>query len=465
MNVLIVDDEMLMRTSLQLYLEDNHIPADCIYQAGSSSAMLSILENTKIDLAFVDIRMPGLDGLAAIEKSSSLQLETHFYILTGYSEFEYAHRALKLHIEDYLLKPVSPAQIRDILQKEKKYLQTRFLQKQHTCQHVLKQLLNEQASRTLTLPAALVCFSGKMPEKEFRQLTTYISMLLERSCRARFVKCSFLCWEYFIFQQPFDFEELSEQLNNRILHQPCSLLLKSGTNDIGITMQTVYAESLQMIFAPLHHCYRSVCEFQNFKKAGHCFAKLLHWSAEKNYDQFCLTARQLVAQLNQTKGFRDSRVFSQFASVTGFFFSNSSTNIRNPEDISNLLNVYAANNILCSTAQDNNITSIQQYIDAHYQEKITLPMLAQYFGYTPNYISTAFRKQIGVTVIQYLNQIRLSNACKLLTETGMTVQEIAESVGYSDSNYFARMFTQEYKCSPTAYRKNSQNSIFYATFT
>lgn len=109
MNVLIVDDEALVRTSVRLYLEGSGVDKDCIFQAENAVEMLKTLNQRKMDVVFVDIRMPGMDGLSAIEEAFCA--DTHFYVLTGYEEFEYAQRALRLHVEDYLLKPVHPETI------------------------------------------------------------------------------------------------------------------------------------------------------------------------------------------------------------------------------------------------------------------------------------------------------------------------------------------------------------------
>lgn len=62
----------------------------------------------KPDLAFVDIRMPELDGLAAIGASRAASPSTEWVALTGFSEFEYARDSLRLGAFDYLLKPISP---------------------------------------------------------------------------------------------------------------------------------------------------------------------------------------------------------------------------------------------------------------------------------------------------------------------------------------------------------------------
>lgn len=453
MNLLIVDDEYLIRTSLQLYLEANGIAKSCIYQADSTDSMLKILKTTVIDVAFVDIQMPGLDGLSAIEASSHLKIETHFYVLTGYSEFEYAHRALKLHIEDYLLKPVTPSQIQVIIQKEKKYLRLKQKKKRQDYLYALHQSFNDQPIVSKKIPAALVCFSGKANSEIFQELIAYIEDLLENTFHVRFITCSFLCWEYFMIQQPLQDEKLLASLNCKIRKLPCSVLFKTTSENTPLSLQSLQAETYLMLFVPLGFHYTSLTGSTHLEKAGHHFAELLYWDGEKNYDLFCLAARKFAALVNQPNFFAEKETSTQLLSFLNFYFSDPPSQSLQLEDISSLLNLYSASHLLDPREHENQLTSIQKYIESHYQEKLSLPQLSKHFGYTPNYISSAFRRQFGLTVIQYLNQVRLSNACKLLTETAKTVQEIAELTGYADANYFARIFTQEYKCSPSVYRK------------
>lgn len=454
MNILIVDDEALMRTSLQLYLETNQVPNNCIFHAENTTSMLEIFNAQKIDIAFVDIRMPGTDGLTAINAGKKIQPETHFYVLTGYSEFEYAHKALQLHIEDYLLKPVSPSQIQDILQKERAYIQAKTVQRHDNYIQVMKQTINNQATAPIEASAILACFSGEMNTDAWQKLIDRICVYLEHDFHLEIIKCSFLCWDYFIMQQLADFDKMKAILDKTIRQLPCNALLKYSSNDTVITLQSVQSESLQMIAAPYGCCYTSVANYPLSAKIGDYFGKLLYWSSERNFDQFCLTSSQFATALCQWKRLQETPQ-NQTIAILNHHFSNSHYKAVCIDDVPQLLSVYAASCLLCSSATSSNLNSIRQYIELHYQEKITLPMLAKQFGYTPNYISSAFRNQTGNTVTQYLNQVRLSNSCKLLSETNMSIQEISEFVGYTDSNYFARMFTHYYQCSPSLYRKKN----------
>jgi len=74
-----------------------------------------LIKDIRPDVVVTDIRMPGYDGITLIEKSREIDPEISFIILSGYRDFEYAQRALKLGAEDYLLKPVSRDELEQII--------------------------------------------------------------------------------------------------------------------------------------------------------------------------------------------------------------------------------------------------------------------------------------------------------------------------------------------------------------
>ena len=97
---------------------------------------------------------------------------------------------------------------------------------------------------------------------------------------------------------------------------------------------------------------------------------------------------------------------------------------------------------------------IAQYIRKNYAQVITLQHLSDAFGYSVATLTKAFRTEYGCTIFQYLRDTRLDAAAKLLTDTRKTMNVIAETCGFSDQNYFSRVFTAQYGCSPTVYRKS-----------
>lgn len=115
MRILIADDEKLLRVELKGILNDLLGEAD-ILEAVNGREMISLCREYKPDLAFVDIKMPGISGMDALKTLHPLNLATRFVILSGYGEFSFARQALRLGVMEYLLKPVNSAEIRALFQ-------------------------------------------------------------------------------------------------------------------------------------------------------------------------------------------------------------------------------------------------------------------------------------------------------------------------------------------------------------
>jgi len=102
----------------------------------------------------------------------------------------------------------------------------------------------------------------------------------------------------------------------------------------------------------------------------------------------------------------------------------------------------------------NKIKMAIQYIEQHYNEEITVNDIAYKYAMTPNYFSTVFKKETGMTVVNYITEVRIKNACKLLKETKASIVDISHEVGYQDAQYFFRVFKKATGKTPLEYRKS-----------
>ncbi|MEK4250982.1 response regulator [Paenibacillus sp. FSL W7-1287] len=105
-DILLVDDETYVTESLALTIPWQEIGVHGVYQAASAAEALEVLMMRHIDILVTDIRMPEQTGLELIEQAKDRWPRLKTVLLTGYSDFEYAQRAIKLRAGDYLLKPV-----------------------------------------------------------------------------------------------------------------------------------------------------------------------------------------------------------------------------------------------------------------------------------------------------------------------------------------------------------------------
>ncbi|SDO23521.1 response regulator transcription factor [Alkalicoccus daliensis] len=104
--ILIVDDEPKSRQGLKRRLDAWNEQLADIHTAGTAFEALEFMQEHEVDLLITDIRMPEMTGLELIEKTKKLNQEPVFIVISAYSEFEYAQRALKMGVVNYLLKPV-----------------------------------------------------------------------------------------------------------------------------------------------------------------------------------------------------------------------------------------------------------------------------------------------------------------------------------------------------------------------
>ena len=100
MNILITDDERLVRISLLSMLEELYPGVHHISQARDGEEMIHMVEKDFYDMVFVDINMPKINGLDALEICRGKSPETQWCILTGYAEFEYAKRSIRLGVKE-----------------------------------------------------------------------------------------------------------------------------------------------------------------------------------------------------------------------------------------------------------------------------------------------------------------------------------------------------------------------------
>ncbi|RKX88234.1 MAG: hypothetical protein DRP58_00960 [Spirochaetes bacterium] len=119
MKIIIADDEEYVRFELkELLLEIN--PDLELTEVINGTEFLEKLNKNIYEAAFVDIKMPGLSGLEVIEKIIFKNLQTEWIILTGYSNFDFAKKAINLGVTEYLLKPVSKSELQEVLKKIEK---------------------------------------------------------------------------------------------------------------------------------------------------------------------------------------------------------------------------------------------------------------------------------------------------------------------------------------------------------
>jgi two-component system, response regulator YesN len=102
------------------------------------------------------------------------------------------------------------------------------------------------------------------------------------------------------------------------------------------------------------------------------------------------------------------------------------------------------------------IAGVRNYIHDHMKENITLAGLADTFHFSPQYLAKKFKEEYGVTIMNYLTQLRIEKASSLLEHTELPIQEVASESGFEELNYFSKVFKKHTGITPSGYRKKEK---------
>lgn len=106
-----------------------------------------------------------------------------------------------------------------------------------------------------------------------------------------------------------------------------------------------------------------------------------------------------------------------------------------------------------SPRAESTVTQILRYLQQNYAQDLTEETLCRVFYCSRSHLSHTFKRETGKSLREYLTQIRVDHAKRLLRYSTLSVTEIALSVGFNDSNYFSNVFKRSVGLSPLAYRR------------
>ncbi|MNJ43186.1 HTH-type transcriptional regulator YesS [compost metagenome] len=138
--------------------------------------------------------------------------------------------------------------------------------------------------------------------------------------------------------------------------------------------------------------------------------------------------------------------------------------IRNPEEIERMLVEQVIHPMVkCMKEKTNQqfrslSEKIAAIVRAEFDQELTLEMIGERLHYNPNYLSSIFKKEFGIPFSEYLVSYRLETGKKWLTETDLTIKEIAERLQYQNPQNFIRSFRKKEHMTPGAYRKMKQSN-------
>jgi two-component system response regulator YesN len=117
LRIIIADDEPIERMVLHKIIQDSRLPATILDMAKSGNEVLRQAEAHQPDLIFMDIRMPGMNGIEASSIIKKKSPNTMICIVTAFDEFQYAKQAIDNHIDYFLLKPVDLSELERVIKE------------------------------------------------------------------------------------------------------------------------------------------------------------------------------------------------------------------------------------------------------------------------------------------------------------------------------------------------------------
>ncbi len=117
LKVLIADDEVKVIQLIEYLVDWQAFGMEIIDRVHDGETALLAIREKQPDIVVTDIRMPGLGGIELVQKTQEAGLDPFFIMISGYSEFEYAQKAIQLGVEDYLLKPLRKKDLEAVLSK------------------------------------------------------------------------------------------------------------------------------------------------------------------------------------------------------------------------------------------------------------------------------------------------------------------------------------------------------------
>ena len=461
--IIVVDDEQAIREGLTYLIDWESYGYEIIGIAKNGKEGRSLIMELLPDVVITDIKMPQLNGLDMIKEVKKLGHSPYAIALTGYSEFEYAKRAIQLDFFSYLLKPIDEEELIDLLNKMNALDKT-----EHTVnlQHQLVNKLFGNDATPLSGYKWVSCLRTRQPLEE--NVVKKIKML-----QIEMVSLSHYGYTYQVLLS--NRSEQQERMLEKQLKKGQEII-STGWLDINQNLGVLYSEinylsRLTFLF-PNQYVSPERFSVEVTENCGHevLMSELVkailtadgldeavtHYAA---YFYNNLSFEEDVKwQLNQDYHFLIRQIRSQVTIDLQEFTTSFSTEIFEAttfeELLTRLTNQLTQMSALVAESLNNIdiISEILHYVGKYYVENLSLKTIAEKFNYNSAYLGKKFRKETGKSFVNYLEGIRMEKAALLLISSNLMVYEISEQVGYKNVDYFYKKFRQYYKISPNEYR-------------
>jgi len=515
MNILIVDDQKPIRDGLVAMLGQFDLEPESIHSAASGLEALSLLRQLPVQLVITDIRMPDMDGLTLIERAREEQLPAEFLIISGYSDFAYAQRAIGLRAKGYLLKPVNREELLAAVLRIQQEIQAG-----QALTHNLEQasrLARETDRKELGL-----YMQGATGDEDWIAETERRHEALWSGYRLCILR------EERSLQLSDDVAHRVERITGQVFgqegcllvqHRPQLVLAIDESADPGrltAALQAAQLEAIAVMTEP-HHGLRSLpdayAEALELYRHSYLFPEIrclrashlerLEAQWELPYEELRALFRQLggrggdaaLAQGLSTLFHKQAlqrypirytqqlcravvQLLEEYVQLIRPYLGETSLDLDRVRELFDYPGIREYIQALqlrllrlhqlyieykCSYHASQDLSEAIRFIHEHYHRPLDLAMVSNHVSLNYAYFSNLFKKSVGKGFAEYLRDVRLDKARRLLAETDYKVVEVAQRVGYESYKSFTRAFRETMGMQPTEYRQQlrQQDQPFY----
>ena len=500
--VMIVDDEKAIRNNLPHALDFRSLGFQVSAEAKNGRDALEQLEKTPADLVFLDVCMPVLDGVGFLRELSAWEEEKRPFVvmLSGYSEFEYARAAIRYGVKGYLLKPVDEDEAQPLLLDIRRELDERAQRRAEAGIGERVRLLRElyhgaDADREKLRGNFLlhaVCLDGTAQGGGLPAARKLLEELLPGGAEA-FFRSQGSAASYLLPVSALEQSQGSAMLYgrhlSRVLRQrgcACALLLDEEVfENPGSALRLDCEEHLYRMMTELFWGGDAVlsasaparsltpCSERPFGNEEALLEVLVSAVREGDEEELRAAFEELMRAAEESRMhfvLLQSVCYRIYYALAGALLRDEAAGRFRPMDLREspvFLRYPAWREALWSWLREAFALAAGEgrqrgqgiagqaasYVREHFREPVSLKSVAAVCFVSPTHLGRCFQRETGVSFKQFVNDLRLKEAKRLLLQTDLRVYEIAEAAGFGESKRFVERFTASFGCPPAEFRK------------
>ncbi len=485
--VLIVEDEKMIRQGIKTMVQRSGVPVNVIIECNNGLTALEILEQQKVDVMFTDIRMPKMNGIELVTAIQEWKDRPYIIAISGYDDFSYAVEMMRMGAREYILKPVDRDRIKGILVKLEKEIE-QSTEKDRKARDIgyqqLKYLmLNHQITPNEEETIQLQC-------KDYFITDKYAVCCTQKKNNA------FVQGEKYIHLSDVEKNEMlivpEDNLNYLIRNELKNSYTGISSLHLGLTeLKTAYAEAKEARYQAFIRGEHTVYYQDLARKSTSAAQNLIDnqpqtLDANKMIQMGQMVGTDKIKDVVQSLEWLKKEVewrrypLVDLEESIAIFIDTIKSNYQNVLEIEEeeleqfrsalnfacmeqyfqkLMELILHINEIINTQFDDykNKHKIQlatEYIRENYNKDLNMAVVSNYISMNYSLFSYLFKQYTGSNFVNYLKDLRINEAKRLLKETDMYVNEISQQVGYNNEKHFMKIFRNSCGISPTEFRKN-----------